>query len=81
MTSPNYYQLAKQGEPDAIAIYLNDKLSDRCLTTQVKRNDDEALVSNSTQRLRLSASYCPIALSIDWVITGVSSSITLILDA
>lgn len=40
MTSPNYYQLAKQGEPDAIAIYLNEKLSDRCLTTQAKRNEE-----------------------------------------
>jgi serine/threonine protein kinase/ankyrin repeat protein len=40
MTSPNYYQLAKQGDPDAIALYLNEKLSDRCLTTQAKRNEE-----------------------------------------
>ena len=40
MTSPNYYQLAKQGDPDAIALYLNERLSDRCLTTQAKRNDE-----------------------------------------
>jgi len=40
MTSPNYYQLAKQGDPDAIALYLNERLSDRCLTTQAKRNEE-----------------------------------------
>ncbi len=40
MTSPNLYQLAKQGDPNAIAIYLNERLSDHNLTTQAKRNDE-----------------------------------------
>jgi serine/threonine protein kinase len=40
MTSPNLYQLAKKGDPNAIAIYLNERLSDRNLKTQAKRNDE-----------------------------------------
>jgi ankyrin repeat protein len=40
MTSSNLYQLAKQGDPNAIALYLNERLSDRNLTTQAKRNDE-----------------------------------------
>ncbi len=39
MNDDSFY-LAQQGEPDAIAIYLNDKLSDRNLTTQAKRNEE-----------------------------------------
>jgi hypothetical protein len=36
MTSPNLYQLAKQGDPNAIASYLNEMLKGQGVTTSAK---------------------------------------------
>ncbi|PZO38662.1 MAG: hypothetical protein DCF19_15790 [Pseudanabaena frigida] len=50
MTSPNFY-LAKQGDPDAIAIYLNERLSRQGITTQAKRNQECLVLAIASEQI------------------------------